>query len=173
MRLAEFDAPGGVVAHVVRVVDLAVEQFHDEGDAEFLGERQEALEADGAVFEALFVGHAIAVAGEADDLFGAGGGGGLEVRFVDGDEGVVVFEAVEGASRCGRPSTPAGVLAVGKETMAQVSPCFSQDGQFVRHEQLDGLDAHFLGGDAEIFERDVVVTPPADRVVDAGHFRWS
>ena len=62
----------------------------------FSASGQQALEAGGAVFEALFVGHAVAVAGETDDLFGAGSGGGLEVGFVGGDERVVVFEAVEG-----------------------------------------------------------------------------
>jgi hypothetical protein len=41
--LAKFHAPGGVIALVILVVHLGVEEFHHEGESEFFRERDEAL----------------------------------------------------------------------------------------------------------------------------------
>src|SRR5208283_3338754 len=80
--LAELDAPGGSVAHIIRVVAPAVEQFHAEGDPVFLGQRYDALEAQGAVLQTFLLAHASAVAGETDHvritLPGCNGNGPLE-----------------------------------------------------------------------------------------------
>ena len=51
--LADLDAPGGVVAHVILVAALAVEQFQDDGDLVLLGDRHEPLQALDAVLQAL------------------------------------------------------------------------------------------------------------------------
>src|SRR3979490_686259 len=64
----DLDAPGSVVAHVVVVVDLAVEELDADGDAVVLGDFFDAVEAGDGVFGALFVGHASAIAGESDDV---------------------------------------------------------------------------------------------------------
>ena len=85
-----------MVAHVVLVVALAVEQLHADGDAVVFGDGFEALEADDGVARALFVGHAFAVAGEGDDVGDSGLGGEGDV-FAEGCfDGVVVLFAVEG-----------------------------------------------------------------------------
>ncbi len=66
--LNDLDAPGGVVAHVVVVIDLAVKQFNADGDAVVFGNFFDAVEAGDGIFGALFVGHALAVSGKRDDV---------------------------------------------------------------------------------------------------------
>jgi len=73
--LDDLDAPGSVVAHVVVMIDFAVEKFHADGDAVIFGDFFDAVEAADRVLGALFVGHAIAVAGKSDDVGDAGFGG--------------------------------------------------------------------------------------------------
>src|SRR5690242_6101779 len=65
--LDDLNAPRGVIAHVVVMVDLAVEELEADGDAVILGDFLDAVETGDGVFSALFVGHASAVAGKSDD----------------------------------------------------------------------------------------------------------
>ena len=51
-----------MVAHVILVAALAVEQFHADGDLVLFGDGHQALQSFDAVFQALFMAHAVAIA---------------------------------------------------------------------------------------------------------------
>ena len=152
------DAPGGVVAHVVLVVALAVEELHADGDAVVFGDGFDSLEADDGVAGALFVGHAFAVAGEGDDVgdFGLGGEGDVfaEAGF---DVGVVLdsvetfffnFAAVRRSPwRCRRGRSGRGFRITGLE-------------------EIDAFEADLCGVGAEVVERDFLIAPAGDGLVD-------
>src|SRR5262249_9229044 len=71
----DLDAPGGVVAHVVVVVDFAVEKFEADVDAVVLGDFLELVESHDAILDAFGVGHTVAIAGKGDDVGNARFGG--------------------------------------------------------------------------------------------------
>src|SRR5262249_44571526 len=66
--LADLDTPRGMVAHVIAVINLAVEQFHADGDVVLLGEGGDALDTLRAILDAGFVVEANAIAGETNDV---------------------------------------------------------------------------------------------------------
>lgn len=72
-----------MVALVIRVIDLRVQQFHDEGDAVFFREGDHGGDALGAVFDALGVGDSVPVTGETDHLFDAEISGGGDEFFIN------------------------------------------------------------------------------------------
>jgi len=67
--------PCRAIAHVIFVIHLAIEQFHANVDALFLCQADDASQTDCAVLQALFVGHAVAIARKADDVWDSGVGG--------------------------------------------------------------------------------------------------
>ena len=146
-----------VVAHVVRVVDLAVEQFHHGEDLVFLADRHDALEADRAVVESLFVWHPGAVAGKADDV--------PEPRcrhfrrrvLEECDDLVVILQPVQP----GRD--PAGDAADHRANQFVLLQCF----EILHLEQLDRREAHRLAVAAQVLETDFRITPFADRLAHA------
>ncbi len=95
-RLAKLDAPLRVVAHVVLVVHPAVQQFHADRYPALLGQRQDPLQADRAVFQPLFIIQPVAVAREANQILQAGIRGLIDALLVDLDQSVVVFHAIKG-----------------------------------------------------------------------------
>ena len=58
----QLDTPASVVAHVILVIHLAVEQFHADGDFVLFGQRHQSFEADDADVQPLFVRHLSAIA---------------------------------------------------------------------------------------------------------------
>ena len=64
--LAEVRAPGGMIAHVILVIHLAVEQFHDHGYTVLLGAGHQPLQPHGTVGRALLVAHTPAITRETD-----------------------------------------------------------------------------------------------------------
>ena len=84
-RLAEFDAPRGAVAHVVAMVNLGVEQFHDDSDAACICKWCDATQPDGAVLESFGIRQSGAVTTEDDHLRNSGGGNFGQERFALGD----------------------------------------------------------------------------------------
>ena len=155
--LAQFDTPYSVVAHVVRVVDLAVEQFHHGEDLVFLADRHDALEADRALVESLLVWHPGAVAGKADDV--------PEPRcrhfrrrvLEEGDDLVVILQTVQP----GRD--PAGNAADHRADEVVLL----QRVEVLHLEQLDGREPHRLALAAQVLETDFRITPFADRLANA------
>ena len=93
--LDQLDSPRCVVAHVILVIDLAVQQLHADVDLVFLGNTDHTLQATDAIFQPFFVRHAAAVAGEANNVRIAGigddGNGLLEVLL----QLVMVFQTIE------------------------------------------------------------------------------
>src|ERR1700694_4136677 len=147
--LNDLHSPSGVVAHVVFVVDLAVEELDADGDAVVLGDFLDAVKTGDGVLGALFVGHAIAVAGESNDVGDAGLRGERNVFAKTVLQFGVVFDAVHGADNF----AAAGVTHAADETIA------GGDFEFVGIEQVDGLQTDLCGVGTKFVERNFLVTP--------------
>ena len=93
--LHQLDAPGRVVAHVVLVVDLAVEQLHLEDDAGLLRRGHDLLEGLDAVLHAGLAVDAAGVARETDDVLPALLGRGLDRRVDRLNAGAVEFRVAQ------------------------------------------------------------------------------
>src|SRR6202158_5472078 len=150
--LDDLHSPSGVVAHVVFVVDLAVEELDADGDAVVLGDFLDAVETGDGVFGALFVGHPIAVAGESNHVGHAGLGGEGNVFAKTFLKLGVVFDAVHGAANF----AAAGVTHAADETIA------SGDFEFVGIEQVDGPQTDLCGVGTKLVEWNLLVTPAGD-----------
>src|SRR6266567_4284313 len=96
--LDNLNAPSGVVAHVVVVVDLAIEEFQADGDAIVVGDFLDAVETGDGIFSAFFVGHARAIPGKSDHVGDAGFGGEWNVFAKTFFNPGVVFDTVHGAA---------------------------------------------------------------------------
>lgn len=134
--LAESDAPGAVVALIVGMVHLAVEQFHAEREAEFLREGKQAAESDRAVLETFLFGKAVTISGKANHLFCPGRGGGSHVGLVDFDQRVMMFEAIE----CLFNATDfdaAGSFSNWETDHGAGQTVTREDGHVVRHDEID------------------------------------
>jgi len=154
--LDDLDAPGGVVAHVVVVVDLAVEEFHANGDAVVFGEFLHAVEAGDGVFGAFFVGHPRAVSGKGDDVWDAGFGGQRNVfaeAFLDFG---VIFGSVHGAD----DFAAASVAHAADQAVAR------GDFPFVGIEEVDGLQTDLGAVGTEFVERNIFVAPTGNGLAD-------
>lgn len=81
----QFNAPRGVIALIVFVAAFAVQQFHHERDFVLFGERHEALQSDGAVFQALLIVETSTVPGETNHALVAIVGGLFDALFVSLD----------------------------------------------------------------------------------------
>ena len=157
----ELDAPGRVVALIIGMGAFAVEEFHAEGDFQFFRERQNAFQAGGAIFQAGFVVQAVAVAGETNQAREPGSGSFAQSLFVDLREYVMMFEAVE---RFGNSPQAVQVREADHGTDEAV---FFEDRKIHGVEQVNGGETHFLYGTAEVVQRDFMVAPAADGMVDA------
>ena len=152
--LDQLDAPGRVVAHVVLVVDLAVEQLHLEDHAGLLRRGDDLPEGLDAVLHPGLAVDAAAVAREADDVLPALLGRGLDRRVDRLQRGVVelgVAEAVGQRMRAGHRADQA-VLLERREVGGR--------------EQVDADQAHPLRRGAEVVQRDLAVAPAADRLLE-------
>lgn len=74
----EFDTPIGAIAHVIFVIDAAVEEFHVEDDVMFFGDGGDFFESLDAVLHSGFAIDTAGVPGEADDISPTFFGGGLD-----------------------------------------------------------------------------------------------
>src|SRR2546423_521881 len=93
-RLNHLKAPGGVVAHVIFVIDFAVEQLEADVDAVIFGDFLEAIEASNGVFSALFVRHARAISRKRDDVGHAGFSGDGDIFAKSFFDLGLIFDAV-------------------------------------------------------------------------------
>ena len=151
----EVDAPRGAVAHVVLVVDLGVQELHDDRHAELLRQGSEPLQTGGAVLEALGVAHARSVAAEHDHARDVRGFHEWQQPLAFLRESVVVLGAVVPvADRGGAVGDGAGEAVL------------RGDVPLLLAEQFDGLDADLLGLLAEFFELDTAEAPAAHRLLD-------
>ena len=153
---AKLDTPSRVVALVILVIHLAVEQFHDQCHLVLFGKSHQAFQADGAIFQSLLIGFAVAVAREANEGVVARRSHFryhllvvCNQRVVQGRVVETFFNALPGSPRQGRREA----------VFLQHRPLFWPH-------QLNGLDAHGLGGLAEFLQRDFAVAPAAYRVFD-------
>jgi hypothetical protein len=146
--LDQFHAPDGVVALIVVVVDLAVEQFHADGHAFVLGQFLHAVQADGAIVETLRVTLAAPVARKRDHVGHLGGRGARDVFLHLGHQAVVILLAVEpiadgaGAGRHGRNQ-----------------PVLLHGGPFFVIDQVDALQADARAFAGQIVEAHLAVAP--------------
>src|ERR1700674_781103 len=154
--LDDLYSPGGVVAHIVVVVDLAIEQLDADGDAVVLGDFLDAVETGNSVLGAFVVGHAIAIAGKSDDVGDAGLGGERNVFAETFLELGVVFDAVHGAAN----------FAAATVTHAADQAIARGHFEFVGIEEVDGLQTDLSGVGAELFERNFLVTPAGNGLAD-------
>src|SRR5258708_26284016 len=150
------DAPGGVVADVVVVVELAVEELHADGDAVVFGDFFDAIEADDGVLGAFFVGHAAAISGERDDVGDAGFGGERNVFAEAFFNFGVIFGAVHGADNF----ASAGVTHAADQAIARGYI------EFVGIQQVDGLQTDLGGVGTKLVERNLLVTPAGNGLAD-------
>src|ERR1039457_663959 len=146
--LDEFHAPDRVVALIVVVVDLAVEQFHADGDAFVFGELLHAVQADDAVVEALRVRLAAPVARERNYVGYLGGRGPRDVFLHLAHQSIMVFLAVKaiadgaGAGRHGRNQ-----------------PVLLHGGPLLVVDQIDTLEADARPFASQVVEADLAVAP--------------
>src|SRR5256884_201848 len=154
--LDDLHSPGGVVAHVVVVVDLAIEELDADGDAVVLGDFLDAVETGDGVLGALFVGHAIAIAGKSDDVGDAGLGGERNVFAETFLELGVIFDAVHGAAN----------FAAATVTHAADQAIARGHFEFVGIEEVDSLQTDLGGVGAELVERNFLVTPAGNGLAD-------
>ena len=146
----------GVIALVILVIHLAVEQFNAQGDAVILGEFLDAIQARDAVVDAFLIAHAAARAEQRDDVGNLGvgraddAGAGLLFQFVV--ERFVVPGVVEGANALHHAGGDA-VLA--------------QDWPILGSHQVHAADAHVGRGAAQVVNRDLGVAPAGERLLQA------
>src|SRR5260370_7616276 len=165
--LDDLDAPRGVVAHVIVMVDLAVQKLDADGDAVVFGDLFDAVEAGDGVPGALFIGHAGAVAGESDDVGDAGLGSQRNVLAKTFFNSGVVFDAVHGAANF----TALRVTHAADQAVAR------GDFEFFGIQQVNALQADLGGVGAKLFERNFLIAPAGNRLadialaVDRSHFR--
>jgi len=158
--LAQLNTPTRVVAHVVFVIDLAVEQFHHQIDLVLFTDSDDSLEADLAVLHPLGVVHAFAVARHANNARHAGRRRAGNQLFELRDESIMVLFPIESLldSQSGTGhSTGQPVLLDGRPVI------------FL--EQLDRLDADALAGLTKFVKCQLAVTPARDGVVNIT-FEW-
>ena len=154
-HLGQRRAPLGVVAHVIRVVALTVQQFHLQRHAGFLGEFDHGPQADGAVPHAVQVRQAPAVTAHHDHVPDAVVGGVPDRLGVVLPQRVPVLRFVpavfdrEGVQRAHRARH--AVLLQGRP--------------LVHRRQFDGLQPDVLAALAEFLQRDVPVAPLAGTVL--------
>ena len=159
--LHQFDTPRRVVALVVFVAALAVEQFHAERDLELFGQRQDAFQTQRAILQALGVIQAVAVAGEADQPLIAGVGRLLEPLLVGLHQLVVMLDAVP------RLANAAQAINDRIENHRANEAMLPGRLKLRRVEQVNPDETHLLAGFAQIIERNFPVTPAARAVIDA------
>jgi hypothetical protein len=138
------------------VIDLAVEELDADGDAVVLGDFLDAVETGDGVFGALFVGHAIAVAGKSDHVGHASLGGEWNVFAKAFLKFGVIFGAVHGA---------ANLAAAGVTHGADQAVAYG-DFEVVGIEQVDGLQTNLGGVGTELVERNLLITPAGDGLAD-------
>src|ERR1022692_4690061 len=155
-RLNHFDAPAGVVALVVLVVHLAVEQFQANGDAGVFGHFGDALESHDAGVAAGVVGQALPVPGEGDHVghLGGGGFGDVVAHFVY--QLVVVFLAIPGHGN------GAGAGDDGRDETV-----FAADGPVFFFHQVDAAEAEFGALTAQVVHSDLGVAPARGGLLEA------
>jgi hypothetical protein len=154
--LDDLHTPGGVVTHVVVVVDLAVEELDADRDAVVLGDFLDAVETGNSVLGAFVVGHAFAIAGKSDDVGDAGLGGERNVfaeTFLDLG---VIFDAVHGAAN----------FAAATVTHAADQAIPRGHFEFVGIEEVDALQTDLGGIGAELVEGNFLITPAGNGLAD-------
>ena len=130
--LHQVHTPGGMIRHVVLVVDLAVEEFQVHHNLLFFGVRLDPVQPGEAVSQPLTVGHTLAVTRKDDDVGHSGSSSQSNVPFQTLQYGVVVFQSVEAdRNRVGRRTRGHG----------RYQTVFFHGGVLVRSYQIDTLEA--------------------------------
>src|SRR3984957_15766359 len=149
-------APGGVVAHVVVMIDLAVQQFDDDGDAVVFADLFYAIEADDRVLRPFGVGHAIAIAGKRDDVGDARFGRQRNVLAEVFFDLRVIFDAIQRV----------GDVAATGVTHGADQPILPRRVPLFHGKQVDRFASDLGGIFAELIKRNVFVAPAGHRLLD-------
>ena len=136
--------------------------------------RQDTLDADGAVFQAGLVVHAVAVAGKTDEVFQPGIGGLLDALPVNLHQRVVMLQPVECLANTADPGFAVLERAGWKTDHGAHEAVLAHRREIGRVEQLDRLHAETGRLGRQFLQAGTSVAPLADRVTDiALHFAFS
>jgi hypothetical protein len=150
-------APRGVVAHVVFMVDLAVEKFDADRHSMVLGNFFDTIQTDDRVFGAFSIGQPLAIAGKSDDVGNASFGGDRN-EFAKGFfDFCVIFNAIHGLVDL----AATGVAHAANQAMPPGHV------ELVGIEQVDGFQAQLGTLGAQFIEWDLLVTPAGYGLSDA------
>ena len=153
---AKRHAPCAAVAHVIGMIDAAVQQLHLQHDPGVAGDRQDARQALGAMAQAVFVGHAPAVAAEADQVHMPRLRDQRDVTQITFGQFVVVGGV--------RPAILQADLGAVAHRTGQ--PVFGQHRPVVRTAQVDRAQAGLAGQLAQVGQRQVAKGPARHGMVD-------
>ena len=162
---AHLDAPRRVVAHVILVVDLAVQQLQADGHIILLRYALDPVQARDAVFEPFLVRQAPPIAGKSDDVRHPRLGGEREVFPEFGLQIFVIFLPVQ----------PVGDGA-GAVCHRADQAVFLQGGPVRRFDEVHPFDTEAACSPGEVLDRHIAVTPAGDslhvlRFRDGGNAR--
>ncbi len=155
--LAQRDAPFGVIAQVIVVIHLGIQQFHHQHHAALLGVAEDALQPRFGVGQPLLGIHAVAIAGEADEVAVAGIGHQVDVAGVARHQLVVELGSGETLHQ-----VDLRAIAHRAEHAMRL-----QRRPVVRPDQIDGGEADVLHRLAELRDRQVRERPAGDRLLQA------
>ena len=93
--LHHLHTPGGVIAHVILVIHLAIQQFHADGDAVILGNFLDSIQSNDGILRPLLIGETGAITGERDHIRNAGFGRQRDIFAKSIFDGSVIFEAIQ------------------------------------------------------------------------------
>gem|GEM_PF-5440777 len=158
--LYQFRAPRHMVALVILVIALAVQQFHAQRHLQFFRQRQNAFQADGAILQALRIVEAGAVAGETNQPLVTRVRRFLEPLLVGWRQFVVMLDAVPRLANAAETVNH----RIGNHRADEA--IFLDRLKFGLIEQVNRDEAHFLAGGAKIVQFDFAVAPAARAVVD-------
>src|SRR5437016_3698284 len=101
-----------MIAHVVRMVALAVEQLHADRYFVLFSNRGDALQSDRAILKSLLVTHAFAVARKTDHVREARVGNYRRVLFKVFDNFVVILDAIQSLGNTARNAANHGAFEI-------------------------------------------------------------
>ncbi len=138
------DTPGRVVAHVIFVIHLAVEQLHADGDVFLFGIVFDVIQKQNTVVCSFGVGHAPTISGKRNDVWALRGGGKVDSLPQGFLETLVIFLAIKGI---------ANRTAVGRGDHGRHEIMLLQDRPVFRANEIEAVDSASGGLGGHLVER--------------------
>ena len=152
------DAEGRMIALIVGVIDLAVEELDADGDALLLGECFDGAQSLHARRDGVEVAAAVPVAEHRDHVRHASARGERDRRFELAQEHAVVCRIVESGWN--------EVLTFGRVAHRADESRVAHDRPILGLEEVDAGEPHRLRGATELRERDLGVRPAGDGLLE-------